>query len=61
MKTPLACEHELVYSMNVYAHLNQDLKSKWNYVLSDFKNGIITEKVNLFYFKGIKVSTCNLF
>jgi hypothetical protein len=45
MKTPLACEHEMVYSMNVYAHLNQELKGKWNKVLSEFKDGIITEKV----------------
>ena len=48
MKTPLACEHDLIYSMNVYTHLNQDLKSKWNHVLSDFMNGIITQKVNIY-------------
>lgn len=50
MKTPLACENEdLVYSMRVYGHLNDELKLKWNHIYSEFKMGVITQKVSVPY------------
>ena len=50
LETPLACEDlSLGYTMHVYPVLSTDLKSEWNSIYSDFKNGIITEKVVIFF------------
>lgn len=51
LSTPLACEsldstdQEISYSMNVYPSLNESLRADWDRVYSEFKSGIITEKV----------------
>ena len=46
MRSPLACEKlDEDYTMKVYPILKQELQLQWDLVFSQFKNGLITEKV----------------
>lgn len=54
IKTHLVCEKNYnLFTMNVYAFLNETLKAEWNQLFTQFKNKFITEKVLKKFFKNV--------